>query len=718
MPFHNPYNFIPAPDRGDRGAYLPDGLRDGAPAGHHRWHDALWSGDIAITIRTVTPLLTTCERQNAERGKDEHDKHRHLDIATTIDHDGVERVDLAPTQIKGMLRSAYEAITCSRFGVFEQPPHLGYRTSADDAVDLRPARLLVRGEQARVLVYDRRQDRDRDTPAEVAKVPAWLGENKQPSGLMGTGLVANGAWVVALVAKRNFAWTVQAVLPGGTNATKVAVPNGQRLVSGRMHVSGPNAGVKWAERLIILKWWDGAAWIDTPYLELPPAQAISLAQQYRELVAEQRDLHKKADRDGIEDRDGPLPWEYVDDRPGGTAWSRHLYDATTARAGSPPFWIGQEQALPADGASRVITCWAQVKDSEVPGAKWIKRPLKAQDVAMLRPVMISRLVHANGPKDLLEDSVRPALTLPELSAADRVFGWVAQQGKRQVEGAHRGQLRVVGVSAQPVMDAVEQLEPLTIEPLSGPKPSQGRFYLGARVNGLLRPLGQAVPQESYFRVGHVLRGRKVYPHQDWLVGKKTSELRAALTYQPPEEDGRRRRERDSQNATLHQWVKPGVAFRAVLRVDSLNNLELGALLWLLDPVRSGRDGRPGRLKLGSGKPLGFGSVEVTVDVARTRLSTGRQLAHRLRSLSSSPETADWSQLSEQFEEAMTRRFGGVLDAFRHAAVGFAADVDVHYPRPYQGAPGYEWFVDNEKASRHGKARSLPLLGGAPLPERP
>ena len=717
VPFHNPYNFIPAPDRGTGGARLPGGLRDAEPAGHHRWHDSLWSGDIAITIRTVTPLLITRDRPNPPRmdAEREHPDHRHLEIATVTGTDGVERVELAPTQLKGMLRSAYEAVTCSRFGVFEQPPRLGYRTSADDAVDLRPALLLVRGRQARVQVYDRRQDSTKDAPAEVAKVPAWLGTTtKQPGPLITTGLVKNGAVVVALVAKQNYIWTVRKVLPGDTIAKTVVIPPGQRLVLGRLHITGPNVEPKGAERLVILKWWDGAEWINTPYLVLPSDQAAQLAQQYRDLVTEQRALHRTADRDGIEDREGAPPWAYLGGEPGRTAWSRHLYDASTPRTCSSPQWIGEELALP-DETSFAITGWAQVNDSQDPDNRWIKRPLKPQDIVMLRPVMISRLLHGMGPKDLIDDAVRPAERLADLSPADRIFGWVTQSSARRTEGAYRGQLRIVEVKTPAAKAAVQRLSPLTIEPLSSPKPSQGRFYLGERgSDGLPQPVGGGIRRDKFFQNGQMLRGRKVYPHQERMVGKNVDELRRMLTYQPPNE----RMMRDSQNATLHEWVKPGVEFRAVLRIDNLNDLELGALLWLLDPNRLGRPNQPGRLKLGSGKPLGFGSVDVAVDAARTRLSTGQQIAIRLRALASTVDTADWSALAERFEQAMTAGFSGVIDAVRLAAAGFAADYEVHYPRPYRRAPGYEWFVRNEEAARNGQAKSLPLLGGEPLPDWP
>ncbi|GIW92469.1 MAG: hypothetical protein KatS3mg110_0510 [Pirellulaceae bacterium] len=56
----------------------------------------------------------------------------------------------------------------------------------------------------------------------------------------------------------------------------------------------------------------------------------------------------------------------------------------------------------------------------------------------LYPVNISRKLFDVAPLDLLPESLRPADAISKLSPADRVFGWVNQEGK----GAYRGQIRI------------------------------------------------------------------------------------------------------------------------------------------------------------------------------------------------------------------------------------------------------------------------------------
>jgi len=60
-----------------------------------------------------------------------------------------------------------------------------------------------------------------------------------------------------------------------------------------------------------------------------------------------------------------------------------------------------------------------------------------------------------------------------------------------------------------------------------------------------------------FRRGQVLRGRKVYPHQQWFASAEREARRRALQHRPQEG----RELKDSQNATVHQWVTVGAVFR-------------------------------------------------------------------------------------------------------------------------------------------------------------
>lgn len=259
--------------------------------------------------------------------------------------------------------------------------------------------------------------------------------------------------------------------------------------------------------------------------------------------------------------------------------------------------------------------------------------------------------------------------------------------------------------------AVEELGELTIPPLAAPKP--GRFYLSPRHPGAAGPKRRGLFSEQ----SQQLSGRKIYPHHRGLESLSVSKLRDAFRYRPPVVDvttTRTRPLKDSQNATLHSWVRPGARFRFVLQVTDLHPLELGALLWLLDPARAGSADGPARHRIGMGKPLGFGSAELAVDSDGTWFCTGEAMRDRLLMLEPQPDRADPAGLAETFEATMTPGFAPVLVAVRFGLTGFPGRPTVSYPR-MNGvrAPGYAWFVQNEKERA---PKWLPGLGAEPLTE--
>jgi CRISPR-associated protein (TIGR03986 family) len=274
-------------------------------------------------------------------------------------------------------------------------------------------------------------------------------------------------------------------------------------------------------------------------------------------------------------------------------------------------------------------------------------------------------------------------------------------------------LRITELRCPQAEDAVEQIAELTLEPLSSPKPSQARFYLGAKDrNGA--PLGADVRRSGFFDAEtQSLRGRKFYPHHRELEGLTTEEFRQARRYDPPvDENGRVRPERDTQNVTIHEWVRPGTEFRFTVRVQNLHPLELGALLWLLDPQRCGNR-QPARHRLGMGRPLGFGAVELTA--TRVEVQDGAGMRRFLDTLGAAPMSAeDPPDFAATFAESMTGEFAGALATLRLVLSGFPPRVDrepapVRYPRNGRG-PIYQWFVKNEEDAAAGAAQVLRRRG--------
>lgn len=727
--FENPYNFVPAPPRRTDHAELGDH----APAGHHRYHPDLVSGTIDIEIETVTPLLIPDEGR---------EQNGHKTFGIRLDARGAPI--LPPTSLKGMLRAAFEAVTNSRLGVFQgHDERLGYRPAASSSLKLIPARVSNDGQQLEL--YEGMND--------GSQAAAWVpmgygGRGWTPPGYGAPSPNDHGKQVWAWIEKwrhsrelqqkyvefdfwRVLAWGDDEHLacPAATQGRPYkkgctgALGEPLEKVQGWLCINQHNMNNKHDERLFFVA--PGTA----PLNEALRKQWKTLIRDYRE--ANRRELDKGAPRPSA------LKAPCV--------WSRHIkpnglpYSSETLEPGT--------------------LCYAEQDQNG--------------RIVRLYPVMISRRLYSHAPAELLDQSLKPAQRLCELSPADRVFGWVNQTG----EGAFRGQLRIGRIRCEQGTAAVERLVedgvPLAI--LAAPKPQQARFYGARDKNGT--PFANGTPKDQLWSsAGHGLRGRKVYPHHAVLDrlnadqrqrywqdsdGKVQEVARIDNTaiyreWMRLENEGSRR---DDQNRSVTAWVKPGTVFTTRIHVTNLSAVEAGALLWLLQLPEKHYH------RLGGGKPLGFGSVRIAVQ--RAQLAKGASWREYYRSFGGeSLGQVDPQALIEAFKKAVIQAYGncriqekragsdapgesplaaklrqaglGREDSKQEAGVAFeeitfiraflnacrGGRLPVHYPRtcpaPDPGGRQYEWFVENERPrGENGHAlpagwqdpRGLPYRGG-------
>lgn len=355
------------------------------------------------------------------------------------------------------------------------------------------------------------------------------------------------------------------------------------------------------------------------------------------------------------------------------------------------------------------------------------------------------------PWDLLCDCLKPADDIQQLSPADRVFGWVRAekkdsrtQGTQQEPVATRGLLRVGSVTCKTdASNAVEtfsgQALPLAI--LSTPKPQQGRFYVAKSSRGEAQDHGLSKVNAGYSR-GKGLRGRKVYPHQKSLpsghwndpLTDRTQQMNGApdhyQEYRRPKKHGRE--QRDDQNRSILGWVKPDTQFSFSIHVHNLSKVELGALLWLLSLPADHF------LRFGGGKPLGFGSVHLTIESCE--VYTGNELSTRYDSWESKPKETDVQTQQNNikaFQDALCQAYPSsnnhvnfddipFIRAFLVGCKGFDDELPIHYPRATEnGDPGppnpdgesFRWFVANEKNSARYVLQDLSEETGLPTLKR-
>ena len=128
--FHNPYTFVPTPprDKITTGEFAGDFNPLCKDLNHATLQDGLWTGHIPIKLTTVTPLvLLKNNGQREETSEEPYDVHSRI----------------PESSLRGMLRSAYETVTNSRYSCFRNDEKLKYRMGREKRTyEKSPAELL------------------------------------------------------------------------------------------------------------------------------------------------------------------------------------------------------------------------------------------------------------------------------------------------------------------------------------------------------------------------------------------------------------------------------------------------------------------------------------------------------------------------------------------------------------------------------------------------
>ncbi len=730
--FENPYNFVPAPPRKTTGTDLDDA----PPAGQHRYHRGRWSGRIGVRLTTITPLLIPDAAQSRSAEQDKLADPRHRAFGLRLDPDGVPY--LPPTSVKGMLRAAYEAVTNSRMGVFaghEEP--LAFRHAAKEGASLVPARISDCGGFVDLLPgftdighdgVPEKVDNNNHPVLYAAWIPQWKGAGKLLTS--GNHLVRNRQPVWAelelwehWISKYKKPWTnnfdlwrVVRLEPGApSDLTSFSPANAPRPLP--PHEPGKSQRHLTPKKDVDHAWKSG--WVCETYQNIgnkhderfvfveenhPQSGLLrgsltpDLRRRWRVLIENYRAEHEKEIQQGIQ---SPPALHCAPCR-----WSRHI-------------WKAKDEKRLEHGA----VCYAKVKS----------RPSDGFEILGLYPVTISRDLYCCAPHEILDDTLLPAVGPGNFSPADRVFGWVKQGGR----GAWRGQLRVGPVKCEQGKDAIKKFDKdgVALAILGQPKPQQARFYAAENKDGA--PLASNRRKGGGYKNPKTdgLRGRKIYPHQRqtlvsnyWEVdgpaisafAERFEEREVWPEFMRQPNPDKNNQTRSSQNRSVTQWVKPKMEFTFDVRVENLSELELGALLWLvtLDPDLY--------LRFGGGKPLGFGSVQISLtgldlrDGAALAEDYGRLLergggGQRMLVDTDPAKCSGVRHAIQCFEDAVGHHYGNgrflgapFICAFVNACHG--GSLSVHYPRvggkPNGRGENFKWFDENEK---EGRRYALPSL---------
>lgn len=693
--FHNPYNFVPAPPRVIEGE-----LGDREPSGHDRYQADKFSGKLCVKMRVETPLLLPDTARM-------HYDNEHKSYPVRVDAEGKPFIN--PTAIKGMLRSAYEAVTNSRLSVFkDHDERLAFRMDAGDALKLVPARI----ENEKVLLYvGNTQMENNGLPIITRTIPAqyqnqrpieiremyaaWLGQYKG-HGQSYNNLDRHGKEVWAFITKWEHQkfdfWNVVEIRDGGlveptdqpSDTTRQSAnwrkankfnPLQGEWVKGYICKTNRNIERKHDERVFFMP--KGQSPVEAKVLDFE-----NLKKEWRRLIENYGEIHE-----------GEEPPK--DDR------NRNRFEWSSFIKNPKSYKQLSDETL----------CYAKVKKV---GTDW--------QVLELLPVMISRRLHTSSPAELLPDvlNLRPAQARNELSPADRVFGWIGHGIKK--DGTYRGQVRIGAVkcdSAKAIeyFDRDERCNWLPLQILGQPKPQQGRFYVAENDSGKAQ-VQKRNNEEAGYKAGRGLRGRKVYPHHNNLPGDYWSDptnpnLETSKKEQGFYKEYRRRRDedrkeqRDSQNRSIQGLVKENVEFKFDIHFSNLSATEAGALIWLLS-LEANQFHR-----FGGGKPLGFGSVHLRLEGSDIR--RGKHWQEFYKSLDDEEngklDKEAIETLAKDFKTLVESIYPTILKSFIRASEGFDTNLPTHYPRarheqnssplpPHIDGVAYEWFVENAKKSNN------------------
>jgi CRISPR-associated protein (TIGR03986 family) len=203
---------------------------------------------------------------------------------------------------------------------------------------------------------------------------------------------------------------------------------------------------------------------------------------------------------------------------------------------------------------------------------------------------------AASPADFVPQALKGADANPVIDLAEAIFGFVRREKQQDGPQAAAGRIAVGHAWLEPGQERIwygDGERPRTITPriLASPKPTTFQHYLvqtseqrTADDRRALHHYGSATPGQT------VIRGHKLYWHQGDRPGIEHPDPASASASQ----------------LTAIQPVRAGVRFAFELWFENLSEVELGALLWVLE--LAGRDDC--RLKLGMGKPLGMGAVGI------------------------------------------------------------------------------------------------------------
>jgi len=280
----------------------------------------------------------------------------------------------------------------------------------------------------------------------------------------------------------------------------------------------------------------------------------------------------------------------------------------------------------------------------------------AGNIEFMGRAQLFRLPFGESPIELLSENHKPSSAL---DMAEAIFGFVDKphpNGEKNKKWTAAGRVFVSDATLKETPEESIWLDPQ--EPafwtkiLSSPKPTAYAHYLVQTDPNIQR---RTELKNYRQKPKPTLRGHKWFWHQGKQKSDGIEQLeKTDLVENQPNEE---------QNARIKP-LRPGVKFSFQVRFEDLTPPELGSVLWSI--VLPGAETSEYRHKLGMGKPLGMGSVQLSAD--HVKLLTPDQRYSDLfdgDNWKTSMADADAADFIGDFETFMEGQLGLDAGRFRH-----------------------------------------------------
>lgn len=313
--------------------------------------------------------------------------------------------------------------------------------------------------------------------------------------------------------------------------------------------------------------------------------------------------------------------------------------------------------------------------------------------------------------------VRPAHSFEEATAADRLWGFVTQSTSEDSSPALKG--RIYLKDAHLCTDSLKGAdEGGWIPPiLASPKPSTAQPYLRSRSGDGIFELERS----KCFTTQHSLI-RKTYPTHRFLTSKGASQ---------PSVLNKKNRELTDSEVLIGSYIMPEATLVSVLRFEGLTAQELSTILWLLTPENlvpksAQKTDEKGYFHLGLGKPLGLGTASISAEILF--LQDSQSLADGYKDLNTvlcqniCEDSNDDGKTTNEIPESISRALPDAIKehsspavrAFVRSAYGWKEDQDKNlkrdpvsytpYPDSEKKSPIIDYFKDYEQKRIKGEAQ--------------